>query len=145
MDGELEPTRAAALAGHLEHCAECQSLAKELRLVSGRMLNFEIEPAPANLGPAVLTENAAHRPEMTKAAGSGWSGASRWWELIATRKVWAFGAAFAMVLVVAGIASISELRRSRIAGIPRCFRAATRRQQTSRERARCKHLQVVVE
>jgi hypothetical protein len=113
LDGELEPTRAAALAGHLEHCAECQSLAKELRLVSGRMLNFEIEPAPANLGPAVLAENAANRAEMTKAAGSGWSGASRWWELVATRKVWAFGAAFAMVLVVAGVASISELGRLR--------------------------------
>src|ERR1700678_2343646 len=76
LDGELEPTRAAALAGHLEHCAECQSLAKELRLVSGRMLNFEIEPAPANLGPAVLAENAANRAEMTKAAGYGWSVAS---------------------------------------------------------------------
>jgi anti-sigma factor RsiW len=118
LDGELEPKRAAALAGHLEHCAECQSLAKELRLVSGRMLNFEIEPAPASLGTAVLIENAAHKPGMTKAAGSGWSGASRWRELIATRKVWAFGAAFAMVLVVAGIASISELRRSRTAANP---------------------------
>jgi anti-sigma factor RsiW len=113
LDGELEPKRAAALAGHLEHCAECQSLAKELRLVSGRMLNFEIEPAPASLGTAVLIENAAHKPGMTKAAGSGWSGASRWRELIATRKVWAFGAAFAMVLVVAGVASISELGRLR--------------------------------
>jgi anti-sigma factor RsiW len=113
LDGELEPKRAAALAGHLEHCAECQSLAKELRLVSGRMLNFEIEPAPASLGTAVLIENAAHNPGMTKAAGSGWSGASRWRELIATRKVWAFGAAFAMVLVVAGVASISELGRLR--------------------------------
>ncbi len=113
LDGELEPKRAAALAGHLEHCAECQSLAKELRLVSGRMLNFEIEPAPASLGTAVLIENAAHKSGMTKAAGSGWSGASRWRELIATRKVWAFGAAFAMVLVVAGVASISELGRLR--------------------------------
>jgi anti-sigma factor RsiW len=113
LDGELEPKRAAALAGHLEHCVECQSLAKELRLVSGRMLNFEIEPAPASLGTAVLIENAAHKPGMTKAAGSGWSGASRWRELIATRKVWAFGAAFAMVLVVAGVASISELGRLR--------------------------------
>jgi anti-sigma factor RsiW len=113
LDGELEPKRAAALAGHLEHCAECQSLAKELRLVSGRMLNFEIEPASASLGTAVLIENAAHKPGMTKAAGSGWSGASRWRELIATRKVWAFGAAFAMVLVVAGVASISELGRLR--------------------------------
>ena len=113
LDGELEPKRAAALAGHLEHCAECQSLAKELRLVSGRMLNFEIEPAPASLGTAVLIENAAHKPGMTKAAGSGWSGASRWRELIATRKVWAFGVAFAMVLVVAGVASISELGRLR--------------------------------
>jgi hypothetical protein len=77
------------------------------------MLNFEIEPASASLGTAVLIENAAHKPGMTKAAGSGWSGASRWRELIATRKVWAFGAAFAMVLVVAGVASISELGRLR--------------------------------
>jgi anti-sigma factor RsiW len=61
FDGELEPQRAAMLAGHLEHCAECQSVAKQMRLISGRMLNFEIEPMPENVAAAVLAE--LHRPD----------------------------------------------------------------------------------
>ena len=114
LDGELEPKRAAALAGHLEHCVECQSVAKEIRQVSGRMMSFEIEPAPASLGPAVLAENAATQPVKAKTGDYRWKAASGWRGLFASRKVWALGAVCAMVVAAAGIASVSEWRRSRI-------------------------------
>jgi hypothetical protein len=88
------------------------------------------------LGAGVLTEYAANKPEVTKATSSGWSGASRWRELIATRKVWALGAAFAMVLVVAGIVSISELMQFRksvnATGVPMASEPTA---SNSRERA----------
>ncbi len=114
LDGELEPQRAAALAGHLEHCAECQSVAKELRMVSGRMLNFQIEPAPASLAAKVLAENARVTPEPRKIVSTG-RGVAAWWrDMTARRSVWALGAVFATIAVIVGIASISILQRSRI-------------------------------
>ena len=45
LDGELEAQRAAALAAHLVSCGECQEVAKGFRVVSERMLSFEVEPA----------------------------------------------------------------------------------------------------
>lgn len=113
LDGELEPQRAAALAGHLEHCAECQSVAKELRLVSGRMLSFEMEPAPASLAARVLAENATATPEPRKIKGSGRGVAARWHELFAGRKVWALAGGVAMVAVILALVSIPALHRSR--------------------------------
>ena len=111
LDGELEPTRAAALAGHLEHCAECQSLAQELRLVSGRMLYFEIEPAPASLAAKVLAEAATASPEPRKIVRSA-RGVAAWWrERRVRRNVWALAAVFATVVLIVGIAGISDLRR----------------------------------
>ena len=114
LDGELEPQRAAALAGHLEHCAECQGIAREVRLVSGRMLNFQIEPAPASLAADVLAENARATPEPKKIVNTG-RGVAAWWrDMTARRNVWAMGAMFATIAVVVGIASISNLHKSRI-------------------------------
>lgn len=49
LDGELEPQQATALAAHLEHCIECQGVAAALRHASERLLDFQIEPCPANL------------------------------------------------------------------------------------------------
>jgi anti-sigma factor RsiW len=54
LDGELEPQRAVALAAHLDQCGDCQGLAREFRLVSERLLNFQVEPAPAGIERAVL-------------------------------------------------------------------------------------------
>src|ERR1700722_13330779 len=111
LDGELEPQRAAALAGHLEHCAECQSVAKELRIVSGRMLNFQVEPAPASLAANVLADNARVTPEPRKIVNTG-RGVAAWWrDMTARRSVWALGAVFATIAVIVGIAGISILRR----------------------------------
>src|ERR1700722_11214358 len=49
LDGELEPRRAVALASHLEHCTECQEVAKSIRRISIQILEFEVEPAPQSL------------------------------------------------------------------------------------------------
>lgn len=37
LDGELEPRRAASLAVHLDHCADCQALVSELRATAERV------------------------------------------------------------------------------------------------------------
>src|SRR5579871_1262324 len=69
LDGALEPTRAAALAAHLDLCSDCQSLAKSFRTLTDRMMSFEIEPAPATLDARVMQAlespaSATASPEM---------------------------------------------------------------------------------
>ncbi len=43
LDGELATNRAVAAAAHLEHCAECQELAADLRKLSQEMMAWEVE------------------------------------------------------------------------------------------------------
>ncbi|HEV8493103.1 MAG TPA: zf-HC2 domain-containing protein, partial [Candidatus Angelobacter sp.] len=43
LDGELATGRAVAAAAHLEHCAECQELAADLRKLSQEMMVWEVE------------------------------------------------------------------------------------------------------
>ena len=43
LDGELATDRAVAAAAHLEHCAECQELAGDLRKLSQELMVWEIE------------------------------------------------------------------------------------------------------
>lgn len=62
LDGELEPRQAASLASHLEHCIECRALAAQLRQVSDRLLEFEIEPCPSKAAePVMAALDAASR------------------------------------------------------------------------------------
>ena len=42
LDGELATDRAVAAAAHLEHCAECQELAADLRKLSQEMMAWEV-------------------------------------------------------------------------------------------------------
>src|SRR5262249_51172683 len=44
LDGELPATRAAEAMTHLEHCADCQKLAENLRRVSQEMGAWHVEP-----------------------------------------------------------------------------------------------------
>lgn len=67
LDGELEPRRANALAGHLEHCEECQMLATQFRRLSERLLEFEVEGTPASLNAAIV--GAISETEAAKRAG----------------------------------------------------------------------------
>jgi uncharacterized protein DUF4349/putative zinc finger protein len=114
FDGELEPQRAAMLAGHLEHCAECQSVAKQMRLISGRMLNFEIEPMPENVAAAVLAElHRPDRPAPARPRSRGHRIGAKWREVAANRNVWALAGGFAILVAVVVLASPQMLRRSR--------------------------------
>jgi len=122
LDGELEPQRAAALAGHLEHCAECQEVAKELRVVSGRMMSFEIEPAPANLTvPALPDLNEAAKQEVPKELGYGPRILSKWREQAVKRSVWAFAGALAVVVmvVIVGVSTLNVVRSRQDANFAR--------------------------
>jgi hypothetical protein len=75
LEGELASEGAAAAADHLEHCAECHSLADDLREVTSAVKTWRVE-APANTGAklsAALEEwekQQRGRPNVTK----GWLG-----------------------------------------------------------------------
>ena len=113
LDGELEPQRAAMLASHLQHCAECQSVARELRTVSSRMLNFEIEPMPASVTAVVVAElRAPKKPEPARALGFRQRVWAKWHELATNRKVWGFAAAFVVVAMAIAIGSLPTLFRA---------------------------------
>ena len=113
LDGELEPRRAALLASHLEHCGECQSVATELRLVSGRMMDFEIEPMAAGVTSAMLVDlNASATQEPRKAVGYEPKILAKWRELAAKRSVWAIAGAVAVVVTLAVGLGIPAMHRS---------------------------------
>ncbi len=102
LDGELEPRRAAALASHLEHCTECQEVARSIRGISAQMLAFEIESAPQNLTTVVLDASKSSSQEIpAKTQETRGPRFTRWRELFAARRNWALAAGFAMVIGIA--------------------------------------------
>ena len=106
LDGELGAHQAAALVSHLEHCSECQTVAAQLRQVSERLLDFQIEASPAGLGGNVFeTSPAEGRTEPTPSQAATQP----------TRRItWAFVWAFASILLALVIAgSLVPLNRSR--------------------------------
>ena len=78
LDGEAS----AGMAAHLVECADCRALADDLRAVSARVLEWEVEPPSAGLGRRV---RAALAPEKRRAR--------RWWP-------WALGTAGVLAVVV---------------------------------------------
>lgn len=136
LDGELEPQRAAMLASHLEHCAECQGVAREMRTVSARMLNFEIEPMPESVTAAVMAElNSPKKPEPMKTLGLRQKIWAKWRELTANRRVWGFAAAFAVVVTAIAIGSLSILRPRAAANLASEHLSEFRASATQREEA----------
>lgn len=63
LDGELPVERAAAVAAHLQQCAECRSVAEDLRAVARQMLAWQVEPSPDR-----LTEGVTAALEITAKA-----------------------------------------------------------------------------
>ncbi|HXY79278.1 MAG TPA: DUF4349 domain-containing protein [Candidatus Bathyarchaeia archaeon] len=94
LDGELEPRRAAALAGHLEHCDECQAIAAQLRQVSERLLDFAVDARSPKFDHAVLEAAAAVKDEPPNDAKAGGRRRS------AAFGPWAWVGAFAVVVVI---------------------------------------------
>jgi hypothetical protein len=118
LDGELEPRRAAALAAHLVGCGECQEVAKSIRAVSDRILNFDVEPAPANLSQGVIAALDAGKISPADLAVRGQvREPSNWWRLFAHPRVWAIaGAAGVVAILVIGLPTALLQRSASING-----------------------------
>jgi hypothetical protein len=105
LDGELATNRAVAAAAHLEHCAECQELAGELRKLSQEMMAWEVEAADIEVKmPIAIAAAGQDRPRASKKKRLGWG-------VLLTRRglAWAGGSAV-IFLVVLSFLSVSRLR-----------------------------------
>jgi anti-sigma factor RsiW len=80
LDGELAPTRAAAVATHLGGCAECSAFAADLRGVSNGLAEWSVESAPDRLvAPAGVVVEPRNRGGIGAwIAGLFASGQRRW-------------------------------------------------------------------
>lgn len=110
LDGELDQTRAAVVAEHLEECSECQALTGELRHVSHQMASWKIEAPPNRMDESVRavleTQMKTKRKAPAVAAPVRRPFFQHWG--------WGLAAGLAIVLVVASV-SIPNLLRSRMA------------------------------
>jgi len=105
LDGELATNRAVAAAAHLEHCAECQELAADLRKLSQEMMAWEVEAADIEVKmPIAIAAAGQDRPRASKKKRLGW-------RTLLTRRglAWAGGSA-AVLLLVLSFFSVSRLR-----------------------------------
>lgn len=94
LDGELTLVRQADVETHLRECHECAALLEDLKRVSAKLKQWQVEPAPASLRPpAVETEK-------------------RRWAWLRMRPAMALAATAAVVLVVA-VVSLPNLYRSK--------------------------------
>jgi len=115
FDGELPVERAAAIAAHLEQCAECRALAADFGLVSERLAAWHVEPATARLAERVNEAAQKHFEERKarEARRPKFATLARPRPLI-RRWVWAVAGTFVFLLFVVAI-SIPNLLRSRMA------------------------------
>jgi hypothetical protein len=109
LDGELEAYQAAALASHLEDCGECQAMSVQLRQVSERLLEFQIEPSAAKLGEKILQETNTNI--QTVAAPQ--SGKNPKWRRPVRIFTWA--GVIAIVLLLIAAVSIPNYLRTKMA------------------------------
>ncbi len=112
LDGEIPVKRAAAVATHIEECADCQAVARELRSLAEQLAAWQVKPAPASLAERVIAALHA-RPKEGHATPKrrllpGW--------------VWAFAAGSAGLLLLLAV-SIPNLLKSRMA-VERGIRSA---------------------
>jgi hypothetical protein len=104
LDGELATHRAVEAAAHLEHCAECQELAADLRKLSQEMMAWEVEAADIEVKMPIAIAAGQGRPIASKKKRLSW-------RILLTRRalVWAGGSA-AVFLLVLSFFSVSRLR-----------------------------------
>jgi len=110
LDGELEAHQAAALASHLEHCGECQAVAAQLRQVSERLLDFQIEPSPAKLDFFVHGQIASfgEGQEITGSAKRGLAGVLR--KFVPKSPIgWSAAVGAVALLVIGAVVALSRL------------------------------------
>jgi hypothetical protein len=70
LDGELSTDRATAAVAHLERCAECQTLAADLRSVSQHLMTWEVESEESPMGTQIIEALAQRdgKPAKTESA-----------------------------------------------------------------------------
>jgi uncharacterized protein DUF4349/putative zinc finger protein len=97
LDGELATDRAVETAVHMEHCAECQELAADLRKLSQEMMAWEVEgPVSEGMSTDVVVALEKKGKEPRKEVVSRWS----WRGLFRMpRLAWAGGSAVIVLLV----------------------------------------------
>jgi hypothetical protein len=105
LDGELATNRAVAAAAHLEHCAECQELAADLRKLSQELMAWEVEAGEIKVD-MPLAAVGQDRPRASRKTKK-WLG----WRMLLTRRglAWAGGGAVVALLLLMSF-SVSRLR-----------------------------------
>jgi hypothetical protein len=107
LDGELATNRAVAAAAHLEHCAECQEMAADLRKLSQELMAWEVEVLePEDEMPIAVQAALQDRPGKPRKTKTRLG-----WRILLTRRglVWA-GSGTAVFLLVLSFFSVSHLR-----------------------------------
>ena len=98
LDGELATNRAVAAAAHLEHCAECQELAADLRKLSQELMAWEMEQSrPSSEIPDEIVaalEKREKEPKKKKVSDR------RRWSMLFTPRKLAFAGGSAVVIVL---------------------------------------------
>ena len=102
LDGELATERAVAAAAHLEHCAECQELAADLRKLSQELMAWEVEAAEIEMQMPIAA-GGQDRPRAKAKSRLGW-------RMLLTRRglAWAGGGTVAFLLLMTF--SVSRLK-----------------------------------
>jgi hypothetical protein len=109
LDGELEARQAAALASHLEHCGECQTVAAQLRQVSERLLDFQIEASPAGLGGNVFEASQAEDRAKPTPSQATMKPKRR----VVRAFVWAFASILLALVITGSLVPLYRLRTPR--------------------------------
>lgn len=133
LDGEVTGQRAIALADHVEHCAECSSLADDFCALSQHLVAWKVEPSPlkqpslpvaieadpwcseAATDPTLNTENPRSSFSETQAAHpaprSSLLRGLTWWPFIQRPWIWGLGSALTALVIV----SFVSFRLGRVA------------------------------
>lgn len=108
LDGELATNRAVAAAAHLEHCAECQEVAADLRKLSQEMMAWEVEQSESS---SEIPDEIVAALEKRKKQPKKQASIRRRWSMLFTPKklVFAGGSAVVMMLILSFF-SFSPLR-----------------------------------
>jgi hypothetical protein len=97
LDGELATNRAVAAAAHLEHCAECQELAADLRKLSQEMMGWDVEAVESSEIPDEIVAALEKRKKEPKKQASI---RRRWSMLFTPRKLVFAGGSTAIALFI---------------------------------------------
>jgi hypothetical protein len=111
LDGELEPRRAAALGSHLDHCADCHALASQIRAVTERLLDYQVEAISPSANASMICQVDERDQESKDKLNDGFKDPRKWMRLWGVPCGWAFAGALIVLLVA--IWGFPSLHRSR--------------------------------